>query len=131
MNRPLITDVPALEVRFSVSPRSRALAFLLKVNITNDVTLPRTLSSLLPGQRGFVQHVGGSRALRRRLMELGLLPGTEVEVVRAAPMLDPIELSLRGYRLSIRLAEAALVELSPALELSPSTAGRARLERAA
>jgi len=64
-------------------------------------------------------------------MELGLLPGTQVEVVRAAPMLDPIELSLRGYRLSIRLAEAALVELSPALELSRSTARRARVGRAA
>lgn len=50
---------------------------------------------------------------------MGLLPGTEVEVVRAAPMRDPIELRLRGYRLSIRLAEASLVELARESVLSP------------
>lgn len=58
---------------------------------------------------------------------MGLLPGTEVRVLRAAPLLDPIELEVRGYRLSIRLAEAALVEL----ELPTSGHGDSRLERAA
>jgi len=102
------------------------------VNITNDVKSTRTLSALPPGQKARVQRVGGPRALRRRLMEMGLLPGTEIEVIRAAPMRDPIELSLRGYRLSIRLAEAAQVTLAPAMD--PRTAVTAQdraLEQAA
>ena len=50
--------------------------------------------------------VGGNRALRRRLMELGLVPGTPVKVVNVAPMGDPLELSVRGCRLSIRRKQA-------------------------
>jgi len=49
-----------------------------------------------------------------RLMEMGLIPGTGVRVVRLAPMGDPMELELRGYRLSIRLAEAARVQVERA-----------------
>ena len=52
-------------------------------------------------------HVGGERAFRRRLMELGLVPGTAVAVVNIAPLGDPLELSVRGCKLSIRRAEAA------------------------
>lgn len=50
--------------------------------------------------------VGGDRALRRRLMELGLVPGTPVKVVNVAPLGDPLELSVRGCRLSIRRRQA-------------------------
>ncbi len=55
--------------------------------------------------------VGGDRGLRRRLMELGLVPGTPVKVVNVAPLGDPLELSVRGCRLSIRReqAEALLI----------------------
>ncbi|MDG1478950.1 MAG: FeoA family protein [Myxococcota bacterium] len=55
--------------------------------------------------------VGGPRAFRRRLMELGLVPGTPISVVSIAPLGDPLELSVRGCRLSIRSHEAALVEV--------------------
>lgn len=55
--------------------------------------------------------VGGPRAFRRRLMELGLVPGTAISVVNVAPLGDPLELSVRGCRLSIRRNEAALVEV--------------------
>ena len=54
------------------------------------------------------------RATARRLLELGLLPGTEVRVIRRAPLGDPIELRLRDYSLSIRREEAALIEVEPA-----------------
>ncbi|MCA9611324.1 MAG: ferrous iron transport protein A [Sandaracinus sp.] len=64
------------------------------------------LGELSVGSRAVVEGVQCDRAVRRRLLELGLLPGTEVEVVRRAPLGDPIELSLRGYRLSIRSDEA-------------------------
>lgn len=53
-----------------------------------------------------VRQVGGSRAFRRRLMELGLLPGTEVKVIQVAPLGDPLEIEARGCRLSIRHSEA-------------------------
>lgn len=64
------------------------------------------LSQLRGGQRGTLTAVGGERSFRRRLMELGLTPGAEVRVLKVAPLGDPMELEVRGCRLSIRLAEA-------------------------
>jgi len=58
-----------------------------------------------------VAKVAGSRAVRRRLMELGLLPGSRVAVVNVAPLGDPLELQVRGCKLSIRHAEAGTIEL--------------------
>jgi Fe2+ transport system protein FeoA len=58
-----------------------------------------------------VAAVGGERVFRRRLLELGLVPGVKVAVVNVAPLGDPIEIELRGGRLSIRRYEAALVEV--------------------
>lgn len=72
-----------------------------------------TLDHVLPGGIGIVKRVGGERAFRRRLMELGLLPGTEVRVVRVAPLGDPIELKVRGCSLSIRAAEAQGISVEP------------------
>ena len=58
------------------------------------------------GQVVTVEHIGGEGSFRRRLMELGLVPGTRVEIVGVAPLGDPIELLVRGGSLSIRRAEA-------------------------
>ncbi len=69
------------------------------------------LAELPVGTHAIVREVSSPRALRRRLLELGLLPGTRVEVVRRAPLGDPIELRLRGYALSIRRDEAATIEV--------------------
>ena len=55
--------------------------------------------------------VGGEGALRCRLLDMGLIPGTVVMVRKVAPMGDPIELHLRGYELTIRLADAQNIEL--------------------
>jgi ferrous iron transport protein A len=70
-----------------------------------------TLAQLTLGRRGRVVRVSGSDEISSRLMEMGLTPGVEVQLLGAAPLGDPIELSLRGYRLSIRRAEAARVEV--------------------
>ena len=59
------------------------------------------------GQVVTVAHVAGEGSFRRRLMELGLVPGTRVEVIGVAPLGDPLELLVRGGSLSIRRAEAA------------------------
>ncbi len=58
-----------------------------------------------------VKHVGGERAFRRRLMELGLVPGTIISVAKVAPLGDPLELRARGCSLSIRAAEAQRVDV--------------------
>lgn len=71
-----------------------------------------SLRDLPPGSSGRVQRVGCDRPIARRLMEMGLLPGTRVTVVRVAPLGDPVQLRVRDYSLSIRLAEAAQIKLA-------------------
>lgn len=78
-----------------------------------------TLAALSIGQSGRVQRVGGSGTLRRRLMELGLVAGATVTLVRVAPLGDPLQIRVRGYDLAMRRAEAQLVEL---LLLAPDAA---------
>ena len=73
----------------------------------------RTLDQLAIGQSAVVDHVGGGRQVSRRLLEMGLLPGTRVETVRRAPLGDPLKIRLRGYLLSLRLADAAEIVLAP------------------
>ena len=70
-----------------------------------------TLDQLSPGQSGVLEIVGGEGALRRRLLDMGLTPGTRVTVRKVAPMGDPIELFLRGYVLTIRKDDAANITL--------------------
>ena len=65
-----------------------------------------TLRDLKVGKSGKVLTVGGEKALRRRLLEMGITPRTVVTIKKTAPMGDPIELLLRGYVLTLRLEEA-------------------------
>jgi ferrous iron transport protein A len=60
-----------------------------------------------------VESVEGTRAFRRRLMEMGLVPGTTVAVINVAPLGDPLEIEVRGSRWSIRKAEAAQIRVKP------------------
>jgi ferrous iron transport protein A len=71
------------------------------------------LANLPMGTRGRVCSILGGDELSVRLLEMGLTPGVEVALVGAAPLGDPLELELRGYRLSVRRAEAARVEVDP------------------
>lgn len=79
----------------------------------NGLKSERTLAELRVGDRGVVRAVTGDIGLRRRLLELGVLPGTVLEVVRIAPLGDPIEVRLRGYSLSIRREDARGVAVEP------------------
>jgi Fe2+ transport system protein FeoA len=72
----------------------------------------KTLADLGVGEPAVVREVGGDRAVACRLMEMGLLPGTRVEVARVAPLGDPIEVRLRSYALSIRRSEARAVRVT-------------------
>ncbi len=71
----------------------------------------QTLDQLKPGEKAHVKRIGGQGAVRRRLMDMGLVGGVEVELIKAAPMGDPLEYRLRGYKLSLRKAEAQMVEI--------------------
>jgi len=72
-----------------------------------------SLAELPLGQHAEIASIDCERRLSRRLMEMGLLPGTHVRVVRAAPLGDPIELRVRNYSLSVRRAEAAKIAVRP------------------
>ena len=71
----------------------------------------KTLGTMRPGEGGRVLRVRGAGALRLRILEMGLTPGAMVRVIKAAPLGDPIEVLVRGYTLSLRRADAALVEV--------------------
>jgi Fe2+ transport system protein FeoA len=63
---------------------------------------PLTLDHMRAGSRGRVASIRGDGQIRRRLLEMGLCPGTELQLIRRAPLGDPIELKIRGYLLSVR-----------------------------
>lgn len=70
-----------------------------------------TLKDLQIGKHAIIKSVGGEGALRTHFLDMGLIPGAEVSVIKYAPMGDPIEISIHGYSLSLRLADAAKIEI--------------------
>ena len=73
-----------------------------------------TLDALKTGQSAVIEKVGGQGALRLRFLDMGLVPGTRVTLMKVAPMGDPIEIRLRGYELTLRLDEARWIEVKDA-----------------
>ncbi|MBN2562422.1 MAG: ferrous iron transport protein A [Phycisphaerae bacterium] len=72
---------------------------------------PRFLAELAPGESGRITRVGGPAETRNHLLEMGLTRGTTVRLIRVAPLGDPVELLVRGYRLSVRKSEASSVSI--------------------
>jgi len=72
-----------------------------------------TLEDLKAGQSGIICRVGGEGALRRRLLDMGLTPGTRVFVRKVAPLGDPMELFLRDYELTLRREDARTIGIRP------------------
>lgn len=70
-----------------------------------------TLDKLKIGHTAIITKVGGEGALRRRLLDMGLIPKTTIMIRKVAPMGDPIELYLRGYELTIRKEDASKIEI--------------------
>ena len=69
------------------------------------------LSEMKEGQSATIVHVGGNGNLRRRILEMGILKGTQVYIEKYAPLRDPLELIVKGYHVSLRVKEAAKVEV--------------------
>ena len=71
-----------------------------------------TLEHLRPGQSARIEAVGGEGALRQHFLDMGVIPGVTVRVMKLAPLGDPMELRIHGYELTLRLADAAKIEIS-------------------
>lgn len=70
-----------------------------------------TLNDLKIGQSGIISAVGGEGPLRLRLLDMGLIPKTEVRVQKVAPMGDPIQIRIRGYELTLRREDARQIQI--------------------
>ena len=79
-----------------------------------------TLNEIGIRETAVITHVGGEGALRQHFLDMGVIPGVEVTVVKYAPMGDPVELMLHGYELTLRLADAAKIEVVPAEPTKPA-----------
>lgn len=71
----------------------------------------KSLDQFIPGDRGRVLSVGGQGAIRRRLLDMGITPGTQILLIKTAPLGDPLEITLRGFNLSIRKDDANYIEM--------------------
>ena len=71
----------------------------------------KTLNQLEPGERATVVKVGGEGPVRRRILDMGVVSGADIEVVRVAPLGDPVEFRVKGYNLSLRKSEAQNVQV--------------------
>ena len=74
----------------------------------------KALRELKPKEKGKVVKVGGKGSIHRRLLDMGLVSGTEIEVERVAPLGDPIEVKIKGYHLTLRKEEAANIQVEVA-----------------
>jgi Fe2+ transport system protein A len=71
----------------------------------------RTLDYLGPGEMGVVTKVQGNGAIKRRIVDMGLVSGTTVKVQKLAPLGDPMEIKVKNFNLSLRKTEAAMIEI--------------------
>ena len=85
-----------------------------------------TLKDLPVGKSGCIQRVGGQGALRQHFLDMGVIPGAEVTVVRLAPLGDPMELRIHGYELTLRLSDAEQIDVEPIEAPRTKTAARSR-----
>jgi len=73
--------------------------------------MSKFLSDLLPGETGVVKKVLGQNMIKRRIVDMGVVAGTVIEVQKFAPLGDPMEIKVKGFNLSLRKNEAAMIEL--------------------
>jgi ferrous iron transport protein A len=71
----------------------------------------KTLNQLKPGERATIVKVGGQGPVRRRILDMGVVKGAEIKVVRVAPLGDPVEFLIKGYNLSLRKSEAQQIQV--------------------
>ena len=75
--------------------------------------MEKTLDTLGPGEAGVISRVNGAGPVKRRIVDMGLVTGTQVSVLKLAPLGDPMEIKVKNFNLSLRKAEAAAIEVHP------------------
>ena len=93
--------------------------------------MPTSLAEIPLGKIATVKSVDGPRAFRRRLLEMGLVPGVEVRVVAIAPLGDPMQIEVRGGQWSIRRVEAKQIEVATAADAKTGSGSTARIAASA
>ena len=88
-----------------------------------------TLRELEIGKSAQIRAVGGEGALRQHFLDMGVIPGAEVTAVKLAPMGDPMELQIHGYELTLRLDEAAQIQIDPIVQRSRKHEGPSGIEK--
>lgn len=91
--------------------KAKALLAGHEAGASSSDSIPGTLAELTTGDRARIKKIRARGTLRKRLIEMGLVPGAAVEVERVAPMGDPVEVKVRGYHISLRKEEAEHVEV--------------------
>ena len=71
----------------------------------------KDLSTLKPGERGVVTKVSGSGPIHRRIIDMGIVPGTMIKVEKLAPLGDPVEIKVKGFNLALRKMEAETIKV--------------------
>jgi len=71
----------------------------------------KLLNQLLPGEKGIVSKVTGTGPIHRRMIDMGIVPGTTIKVEKFAPLGDPMEIKVKGFNLSLRKSEAAMIQI--------------------
>ncbi len=89
------------------------------------------LNELKPGQSARIESVGGEGALRQHFLDMGVIPGAEITVIKLAPMGDPMELRIHGYELTLRLADAEKIVIAPVEKTSAGDAEKRARRRTA
>ena len=103
-----------VKVRASRLALDRGLAMKISYKTGNKtylkgIIMEKKLNEFKPGERGVVLRIDGEGKIRRRLFDMGVTPGAEIVLRKLAPLGDPVEVTLRGYELTLRKAEASCV----------------------
>ena len=99
-----------MEIRASLTTIYRSITIRFQQSELNDFKeYPLRLSEMKEGQTGVVERVNGIGPLRRRILEMGIVKGTELYVEKYAPLKDPLEIIVKGYHVSLRVEEASQI----------------------
>ena len=88
-----------------------------------------TLRELKAGQSCRVESVGGEGALRQHFLDMGIIPGAEITIVKYAPLGDPVEVRIHGYELSLRLDDAGKISVTETVNKAEDTAREKRKDK--
>lgn len=117
-------EIEACSIEHAISPETlaRLVIFADRVKSSSVASecvfvpteIPTDLSQLCPGMKGKIISVQGKGPIRKRIMDMGLTNGTDFEVIRVAPLGDPVEIKIRDYLLTLRMSEAANIKVKVA-----------------